>query len=74
MAPSFLPPVKPDHGTARSKRAVGLIAAAAGAAGPVHGNPIKDAACSALSIFNPCTDNKDMEANLDHVMATEKQF
>ena len=75
VASSFLPPsIKPDHGTARSKRAVGIIAAAAGAAGLVLGSPVKDAACSALSIFSLCTDNKDLEENVDHVMATQKQF
>ena len=75
VASSFLPPsIKPDYGTARSKRAVGIIAAAAGAAGLVLGSPVKDAACSALSIFNLCTDTKDLEENVDHVMATQKQF
>ena len=75
VASSFLPPsIKPDHGTARSKRAVGIIAAAAGAAGLVLGSPVKDSACPALSIFNLCTDTKDLEENVDHVMATQKQF
>ena len=74
MASSFLPPsIKPDHGTARNKRAVGIIAAAAGAAGLVLGSTVRDAACSALSIFNVCTDSKDLEENVDHVMATQKQ-
>ena len=71
----FLPPfIQPDHGIARSKRAVGIIAAAAGAAVLVLGSPVKDAACSALSIFNLCTDTKDLEENVDHVMATQKHF
>ena len=75
VALSFLPrSIKPDHGTARSKRAVGRIAAAAGATGLVLGNPVKHAACSAVSIFNLCTDTKDLEENVDHVMATQKQF
>ena len=75
VALSFLPPsIKPDHGTARSKRAVGLIAAAAGATGLVLGSAVKDAACSALSIFNLCTDSKDLEEIVDHTMATQKQF
>ena len=75
VASSFLPPsIKSDHGTARSKRAVGIIAAAAGAAGLVLGSPVKDAACSALSIFNLCTDTKDLGEKVDHVMATQKQF
>ena len=75
VASSFLPPsIKPDHGTARSKCAVGIFAAAAGAAGLVLGSPIKDAACSVLSIFNLCTDTKDLKENVDHVMATQKQI
>ena len=75
VASSFLPPsIRPDHGTARSKRAVRIIAAAAGAAGLVLGSPVKDAACSALSIFNLCTDTKDLEKNVNDVMATQKQF
>ena len=75
VASSFLPPsITPDHGTARSKRVVGIIAAAAGAAVLVHGSRVKDAACSALSIFNLCTDTKDLEENVDQVMATQKQF
>ena len=61
VASSFLPPsIKPEHGTARSKCAVGIIVAAAGAGGLVLGSPIKDAACSALSIFILCTDTKDL--------------
>ena len=72
VASSFLPTsVKPEHRTARSRRAVGKIAAAAGAAGLVLGSQVKDAACSALSIFNLCTDTKDLEENVDHVMATK---
>ena len=75
VASSFLPPsITPDHRTARSKRAVGIIAAAAGAIGLVLESPIKEAACSALSIFNLCRDTKDLEENVDHVMATQKQF
>ena len=75
LASFFLPPsVKPDHGTTRSKRAVGLFAAAAGATGLVLGSPVKDAACSALSIFHLCRDTKEQEENVDHVMATQKQF
>ena len=72
---SFLPPsIRPDHGTARSKRPVGKIAAAAGAAGLDLRSPVKDAACTALSIFNLCTDTEDLEENVDHVMVTQEQF
>ena len=68
------PSIKSDYRTARSERAVGLIAAAAGAAGLVLGSPVKDAACSALSIFNLCTDTQELEENVNHVLATQKQF
>ena len=75
VASTFLPPsLKPDHGTARSKRVVGIIAAAAAAAGLVLGSPVKDTVCPALSIFNLCTDTKDLVDNVDHIMATQKQF
>ena len=51
VASSFLPPsITPDHGTARSKCAVGIIAAAAGAAGLILGSPVKDCMFSALHL------------------------
>ena len=53
---------------------MGIIAAAAVAAGLVLGSPVKDGAFSALSIFNLCTDTRDLEENVDHVMATQKHF
>ena len=75
VAASFPPTsVKPEHGTVRSKRAVALIAVAAGAAGLVYDNPLIDDACSVLSIFNLCTVNMDLGDIVDHVMATQKQF
>ena len=50
MACSFLPPsIHPHDATAWNKSAIGLIAAAAGAAGLALGDPVKEAACSALS-------------------------
>ena len=53
IATSFLPQQSMLAGNtgSRSRRAIGLIAAAAGAAGLILGDPVKDAACSALSIF-----------------------
>ena len=38
----------------RSPRAIGLIAAAAGPAGLILGDPVKDAACSVPSFFSLC--------------------
>ena len=42
--------------------------------GLVPGSPFKEAACPVLSIFNHCTDSKDREENVDHVMAADKQI
>ena len=52
----------------RGPRAIGLIAAAAGAAGLILGDPVKDAACSALSIFSLCSDNTELEADVENML------
>ena len=52
----------------RSPRAFGLFAAAAGAAGLILGDPVKDAACSALSIFSVCSDKTELEADVDNLL------
>ena len=66
IATSFLPQQSMPAGNTgiRSPRAIGLIAAAAGAAGLILGVPVKDAACSALSIFSLCSDNTELEADV----------
>ena len=75
MASSFLPPpIHPHEAPSRSKRAIGLIAAAAGAAGLALGDPVKEVACSALSIFNLCTDTTDLQNDIDGILATQNQF
>ena len=75
MACSFLPPsIHPHEAPSRSKRAIGLIAAAARAAGLALGDPVKEAACSALSIFNLCTDTTELQHDIDGVLATRNQF
>ena len=75
MASSFLPPsIHPHAAPSRSKRAIGLIAAAAGAAGLALGDPVKEAACSALSILNFCTDTTDLQSDIDGILATQNQF
>ena len=63
---SFLPrqSVLAGNTASRSPRAIGLIAAAAGAAGLILGDPVKDAACSAISIINLCSDNTELEADV----------
>ena len=59
IATSFLPQQSMLAGNtgSRSRRAIGLIAAAAGADGLILADPVKNAACSALSIFSLCSDN-----------------
>ena len=76
IASSFLPPrVDPDtHPGTRNRRAVGILMAAAGAAGLVLGDPVKNAACSALSIFNLCTDNRELEDNVNRIMDQQRCF
>ena len=74
-ASSFLPPsIHPHEAPSRSKRAIGLIAAAARAAGLALGDPVKEAAWSALSIFNLCTDTADLQNDIDGILATQNQF
>ena len=47
---------------------IGLIAAAASAAGLILGDPAKDDACSALSIFRLRSDNTELGANIDNLL------
>ena len=70
IASSFLPPrVDPDtHPGIRNRRAVGILMAAAAAAGLVLGDPVKNAACSVLSMFNLCTDNRILEDSVNCIM------
>ena len=62
------------EGNNRSPRAIGLIAAAAGAAGLILGDSVKDAACSALSIFSLCSDNTKLEADVENVLKQQTVF
>ena len=58
----------------RSRRAIGLIATAAGAAGLILGDPVKDAACSALSNFSLCSDNTEIEADVENMLKQQTVF
>ena len=55
-----------DPTRSRSPRSVGLIAAAAGAAGGTLEDPVKYAALSALSIFSMCSDKKVSLADVEN--------
>ena len=75
VAQSFaLPPRKQDEnkgqtGHARHCKLIPALMAASGAAGLIFGNPSKDAACSSLSIYKLCTDNKSLKKDISSLMA-----
>ena len=58
----------------RSPRAIGSIAAAASAAGLILGDPVKDAACSALSIFSLCSDSTELETDVPNLLKQQMVF
>ena len=76
IATSFLPQQSTLAGEKNnwSRRAIGLIAAAAGAAGLILGDPVKDAASSALSIFNLCSDKTELEADVKNMLKQQTVF
>ena len=76
IATSFLPQQSMLAGNtgSRSPGAVGLIAVAAGAAGLILGDPVKDAVSSALSIFSLCSDNAELEADVENLLEQQTVF
>ena len=80
VAESFAPPpTKPNEnkeqtGHSRQRRFFPALMAASGAAGLILGNPLKDAACSALSIFKLCSDNKHLKKDISTLMAQQNSF
>ena len=76
IATSFLPQQSMLAGNTdnRSRRAIGLIAPAADAAGLILGDPVKDAACSALLIFSLCSDNTELEADVENMLKQQTVF
>ena len=84
IAESFFPPIA-SLGTPRQRRSIdveephnrtrrliGAVAALAAGTGFILGEPIKDAACNALSIFNLCDSTDDLERELDEVTKQQK--
>ena len=72
---SFIPPaVRQSDDIARPRRAIAAIAAVAAGAGMVLGEPIKDAACSAPSIFNLCHTNEDLSRDVERIMNTQQEI
>ena len=80
VAESFAPPPtkqnedKEQTGHSRQRRLILALMAASGAADLILGNPLKDAACSALSIFKLCSDNKDLKKDISTLMAQQMSF
>ena len=84
IAESFFPPVESlgaprqrrsideEAPHNRTRRLIGAVAALAAGTGFILGEPIKDAACSALSIFNLCDSTEDLERELDQVTKQQK--
>ena len=83
-AESFFPPIA-SLGTSRQRRStaeeethnrtrrlIGAVAALAAGTGFILGEPIKDAACNALSIFNLCDSTEELERELDQVAKQQK--
>ena len=72
---SFLrPSIQRYDATSRSKRAVGIFAAAAVAAGLALGEPVKQAVFLALSFLRFCTNTIDLENDIESSSATQNHF
>ena len=78
VASSFTPPPMqpPSIGTPhhRQRRLVPALMAASGVAGLVLGNPIRNAACKALSIFSLCSDNSALKNNVRNLLQRQATF
>ena len=61
----------PHH---RQRRVVPALMAASGVAGLVLGNPIRNAACEAVSIFSLCSDNSALKNNVRNVLQRQATF
>ena len=57
----------------RSKRIIGAVAALAAYAGLILGDPLKEAACTAVSIFNLCDDTSSLSQDVDQILKTQEE-
>ena len=57
----------------RSKRFIGTVAALAAGAGLILGDPLKEAACTAVSIFNLCDDTSRLSQDVDQILKTQEE-
>ena len=84
VAESFCPPesssgttrrrrsIEEDEPHNRTRRLIGAVAALAAGTGFVLGEPIEDAACNALSIFNLCDSTEELDREIDEVTKQQK--
>ena len=56
-----------------SKRFIGAIAALGAGAGLILGDPLKEAACTAVSIFNLCDDTSTLSHDVDHILKIQEE-
>ena len=75
IAKSFLPQIHrtEEASIKRTIRFIGAVAAIGAGARLILGDPIKDAACTALSIFNMCDDNSQLSRDIETAMDTQQQ-
>ena len=85
VAESFFPPESPpgtihqrrsiveDEPHNRIRRLIGAVSALAAGTGFILGEPIKNAACNALSIFNLCDSTEDLKRELDQLTKQQKR-
>ena len=57
----------------RSKRFIGAMAALAAGAGLILGDPLKEAACTVVSIFNLCDDTGSLSQDVDQILKTQEE-
>ena len=57
----------------RSRRFIGAIAAVASGAGLILGDPLKEAACTAVSIFNLCDDTSSLSQDVHQILKTQDE-
>ena len=84
VAESFFPPessfgttrrrlsIDEDEPHNRARRLIGAVASPAAVTGFILGEPIKDASCNTLSIFNLCDSIEDLERELGQVTKQQK--
>ena len=57
----------------RSKRFIAAIAAVAAVAGLMLGDPLKEAACTAVLIFSLCDDTSSLSQDVDQILKTQEE-